>query len=356
MRLPLLLWLLVPFGAPASAAATVEMTLTSGEVHTGEIVREDEGAVTLAVAVRASTGRHMTGSIIVPRTQIARQRPVQPIAEQYAERLAAAGDSEDAIGRLAVWCLANSLDEEAIAHARRAWERCPGQPDAERVLTTTGHIRSDGEWVLESEHLAARGQVKYRGEVVTTEEGARRKRVDDARYLLIGARERVLGLEGRERKALKGIVEESGRKASSEAAARQAEAFLAENRPRIGVLEDRIRSAKAAYDQAVAFRLSEEHLCVCGHGRAHPGTYLAEQAACDALQAERNAHQILIDQLAKASAARAAALASGAEAQRKLTAYDQTIARARKELVEARTKVEELERQAGIGAGAEEAR
>lgn len=342
--LPLLCLLL--FAVSPTYSASVEVTLTSGEIHIGELTKEDDTSVTIAVVSKTKAGKTLTASITHQRSKIATIREVLSLRDQYAERLKTAGESPDSVGKVAVWCLASNLYEEAITQARRAWTLRPGQGEADQVLTKTGHIKVDGQWVLESEHLAADGKVKYRDEVLTKEEAAKRKEVDNARVLLVSAREQVQELEGRERKALKGIEEESMRKTANDADATTFDAYLTENRPRVGKLEDRIRSTKAIYDQAVAFRFSEEN--IYGVGRANPGSYQSERAAQDALNAERNALQVLITDLTSASSKRDAALRSSTGAQQNIVSYQKTVERARTELVSARTKLSDLESKAGV--------
>ena len=345
MRSSLLLWLLLLTGVPAYSA-TVEVTLTSGEIQVGAMVKEDGASVTIAVASRTKTGKTLTASITHQRSKISHIREVMPLADHYAERLNNAGESADAVGKLAVWCLVNNLHQEAITQARRAWTLRPGHGEADRVLTQTGHIKIDTHWCLESEHLAAQGKVKYRNAVLTKEEAAKRQDVDNARVLLVSAREQVQDLEGRERKALKGLAEEAQRKVTNDADATQFATYLSENRPRVGSLEDRLRSAKAFYDQAVASRVMEENFY--GIGRCPPGNYLSERAALDAFHAELNALQALVHDLTRATSKRDAALRASADAQEKITAYRKTIDRVRMELVNARARRSDLERQAGI--------
>jgi hypothetical protein len=155
-------------------AATVEVRVTSGDLITGEVVRETDSVLEVK---RMVVVRHkpVATSITLQKSTITMRKEVPTLAEQYEKRRAGAGSDLLARCSLARWCLERALTEQALVHTREAEQADRFSPMVAKLYNDQGWIQVDGAWVNEDEHLAATGKVKVGDAVLSKEEAAAAK-------------------------------------------------------------------------------------------------------------------------------------------------------------------------------------
>jgi len=156
--------------AATAAAAQVEITLTNGEKVVGELVREDPVKVVIQRSIPGRGGA-LVAEVTYQRKQIASLVEKLSPEDEYKVRAAAvAADSGEAQLALALWCRQQGLAAPARTHALNAIARDPAAPATVALLGDLGLVLVDDAWVDEAEHLARRGLVKVGGKVMTRAE------------------------------------------------------------------------------------------------------------------------------------------------------------------------------------------
>jgi predicted nucleic acid-binding Zn-ribbon protein len=154
---------------PLSAAQSVEVHLRGGQVVVGEMVRDEPDQVMIKLTSLAKNGKTMSMTMPYKRDDIVKIVKLADPAELYPSKSAQAKSAAEHLA-LAMWCRENSLNDQAIVHAKKAVELDPAQEVAVKMLSDLDLALIDGKWVKESEALAAQGKVRYQGKVMTIAE------------------------------------------------------------------------------------------------------------------------------------------------------------------------------------------
>jgi DNA repair exonuclease SbcCD ATPase subunit len=151
------------------AAEQVELHLRSGQVVKGELVSQDNNKVVVKSTSVGKSGKAMSITMPYLREDIAEVVVLGDPEEVYSKRLAAAKSGADYTA-LALWCREQGMIDRATDQAERAVELDASQDAAAKLLADLGWVQLKGKWVKEAEALAAQGQVRYQGKVMTIAE------------------------------------------------------------------------------------------------------------------------------------------------------------------------------------------
>ncbi len=148
---------------PPHAIHADEIWMTTGRKLDGTLTDLGNGKVRIEMSF---------GTLELPADQIARVERGSTAAQEV-ERVLAALQPGDAEGRfeLALWCRDNG---EATLERRLLERVILIDPDHEGARHLLGYLRlTDGTWVTEEQLRDLRGEVRFRGDWVTSEERAR---------------------------------------------------------------------------------------------------------------------------------------------------------------------------------------
>jgi hypothetical protein len=175
--LPLLVAAALAAGLAPPARAD-RITLTSGQVYEGRLLRETSAEITMEVLVQGTPVE-----MSVARSLVARHEKGASLQEQYAGQLARMdAGSADAQAGLAEWCRLRRMTSAAARHALEAVRLRPDHAPAGRILTELGYVFAGGRWLTEAEFQESRGMVFWAGAWRTRDEAARlRAESDEAR-------------------------------------------------------------------------------------------------------------------------------------------------------------------------------
>ena len=154
-----------------SAATTVEIRVTSGDLITGEVVQETASSLEIKRLVMIKH-KPVETTITVTKSTITMRKEVPSHAEQYETRRASAQSTLLGQCALARWCLDRAMTEQSLAHTKKAEQLDRFSPLVAKLYTDLGYIKVDETWIVESEHLASTGKVKVGDTVMTKEEAA----------------------------------------------------------------------------------------------------------------------------------------------------------------------------------------
>jgi DNA repair exonuclease SbcCD ATPase subunit len=172
MRLPILL--LAMALATTGWAADVELTLVNGEILHGVILREDDTTVVVRRAI-LQRGVRQEVEVEIPRERIGQRTTAASLATQYAAKAAAAPQSWFGQSVLAAWCVERCLVPEAKRHALAALALDPTAKPPRQVMDDLGYAHIAGQWVVESEYLAANNLVRWDGRYIPAAEAQQRR-------------------------------------------------------------------------------------------------------------------------------------------------------------------------------------
>ncbi len=196
-RVPTLLALAAALACAPSAWLTAEeqLKLASGDIVTGELVKETATAVDLR---RKLLVKHMVKVSItsIPKDQITSRSKVPDAPELYKTRSAGVGDSMEEQCALARWCIEHVLVDQAVVHTGKAAEAAPDSPLVAKLYTDLGFVKTpDGKWAKEDEYLAQTGQVDLGGKIMSPAEAEARKTLYRANAEDVSAAQQVKDLQ-----------------------------------------------------------------------------------------------------------------------------------------------------------------
>jgi hypothetical protein len=195
-RVPTLLALAALACAPgARLTAEEQLKLASGDIVTGELVKETATAVDLR---RKLLVKHMVKVSItsIPKDQITSRSKVPDAPELYKTRSAGVGDSMEEQCALARWCIEHVLVDQAVVHTGKAADAAPDSPLVAKLYTDLGFVKTpDGKWAKEDEYLAQTGQVDLGGKIMSPAEAEARKTLYRANAEDVAAAQQVKDLQ-----------------------------------------------------------------------------------------------------------------------------------------------------------------
>jgi hypothetical protein len=112
------------------------------------------------VTIELATG----GTLVLPRTQVARVDSTSEAEAEYAKLARTSPDTVEAHWNLAEWCRQHKLRALAQKHLTRILELEPNHEPARAIL---GFRRNDGQWMTRDDVMESRGMVMYEGKYVT---------------------------------------------------------------------------------------------------------------------------------------------------------------------------------------------
>jgi hypothetical protein len=148
----LIVWL------PAATSGDVLELANGGRIE-GRLVDSPDGAKA-NVVIELAAG----GTLVLPRSQVARVDSTSEAEAQYADLARASADTVDAHWKLAEWSREHKLRVPAQKHLTRILELEPNHEQARALL---GFRRNDGQWMTREEVMESRGMVMYDGKYVT---------------------------------------------------------------------------------------------------------------------------------------------------------------------------------------------
>jgi len=174
--------LLTCFLAWPLAAQQVEVHMTAGQVVSGELVKEDDDAITVKTQMVGKTST-MVADVVLKRADIARIDKAQDPETEYLLRRKAATTTAEQLA-LARWCREKGLADHALELARLAVAQPPASDEALAMMKSLGWIQVDGTWVQEDVWLKASGKTRYLGTIMPIAEAEARKARDQAQKTL----------------------------------------------------------------------------------------------------------------------------------------------------------------------------
>jgi len=139
----------------ASAPADEFVLKTGAKIRGQWLNHEEREPQTYVVATEHG------GQVSLRRIQVVAVRRHSPAEQQYELGAPRVADTVAEQWKLAAWCRARGLDQQAEAHLRRVVELDPDHAPARRAL---GYSELDGEWIRRADYLTQRGYVRYQGE------------------------------------------------------------------------------------------------------------------------------------------------------------------------------------------------
>lgn len=127
-----------------------------------------------------------------------RQHEVADPRSEYQERLRRTTAAADDQAKLAQWCAAVGLREQAAQHAQRALASDPQNDPAREVLLDLRYVEEDGRWTPEADYLNRTGRVRYGKEYLTKEEAEQRKALEEAEAAQRKAQEQEAATKARQ--------------------------------------------------------------------------------------------------------------------------------------------------------------
>jgi hypothetical protein len=135
------------------------LELANGGRVEGRLVDSPDGSkINLVIELAAG------GTLVIPRSQVARVDSTSEAETQYAELARNSADTIEAHWKLSEWCRERKLRALAQKHLTRILELDPNHEPARALL---GFRRNDGQWMTRDEVMASRGMVMYDGKYVT---------------------------------------------------------------------------------------------------------------------------------------------------------------------------------------------
>jgi hypothetical protein len=151
------------------AAQQVELHLVDGRVVKGELVSEDDAAVTVKSTLASKSGAPMSITIGYKRDDIVNVVKMANPEDVYNSKSGAAKSADDHL-TLARWCKDQVLTDHAIEEAKKTLAIDTSSDGARRLLQDLGLAEVDGKWVKESEWLASQGKERFQGKIMTIDE------------------------------------------------------------------------------------------------------------------------------------------------------------------------------------------
>ncbi len=164
------------------AAQQVEVHMTAGQVVSGELVKEDDEAITVKTRMVGKTNT-MVADVVLKRADIARIDKTQDPETEYLLRRKSAATTAEQLA-LAKWCREQGLADHALELARLAVAQAPASDEALAMMKTLGWIQVDGTWVQEDAWLKASGKTRYLGTILPIAEAEARKARDQVQQAL----------------------------------------------------------------------------------------------------------------------------------------------------------------------------
>jgi hypothetical protein len=154
------------------AALCLALGTGTGSASRGDVLELANGGRVEGRLAKASDGNRTNvvielaagGTLVIPRSQIARVDSTSEAEAEYAELARTSADTVEAHWKLAQWCRERKLRPLAQKHLTRILELEPNHEQARALL---GFRRNDGQWMTRDEVMASRGMVLYDGKYVT---------------------------------------------------------------------------------------------------------------------------------------------------------------------------------------------
>lgn len=154
---------------PLAAAQQVELHLRTGAVVKGELVSEDNDKVVVKSTTVGKSGKAMSMSMPYKRADIAELIPLADAETVYQTKMKAATTASDFLA-LAQWCREQSMNDQAVEHAKKSVALDAKQDAARALLGELGWVEVEGKWMKEADALAAQGKVRFQGKIMTLAE------------------------------------------------------------------------------------------------------------------------------------------------------------------------------------------
>lgn len=144
----------------APSARADEITLDTGGVIRGRIIKDSDGKLTIQVD---------SGTITLDRKQVVSIRAGRTLLDDFEDRAAALEENATADDTYAVgsWARRHGLTRRAREMFEKTLER---DADHDRARRALGYVRYSGQWMTREEVNLAAGLVKYKGKWVTPAE------------------------------------------------------------------------------------------------------------------------------------------------------------------------------------------
>lgn len=165
-------------------AADVEVALTSGRTVRGELIKDNDGSLTVRLRSPVRGGVKQVEATY-PRNDILRRKDLPSLDVQYEDRRKATNDTVPDLCVLAQWCYENCLRERAFTHASKVLELDGDNAWAKHILDSCGYIAVDGKYVDEEKYLADTKQEKVDGQILPVAVAEARRALSRA----VGARD-----------------------------------------------------------------------------------------------------------------------------------------------------------------------
>jgi hypothetical protein len=151
---------------------SLSVVVGSGWVARGDVLELANGGRVEGKLVDSTDGKRDTvrielaagGTLVLPRTQVARVDSTSEAEAEYRERSRTSADTVEAHWNLAEWCRRHKLRALAQKHLTRILELEPNHEPARAIL---GFRRNDGQWMTRDDVMESRGMVMYEGKYVT---------------------------------------------------------------------------------------------------------------------------------------------------------------------------------------------
>ena len=228
-----------------SAAQQVEVHLRSGVVVTGEVVSDEPDKLVIKSTSVSKNGKAMSITLSYKRPDIDKVVKLADPEELYRSKSVAAMTAAEHL-ELALWCRENNLRDHSVTHAKKSVELDATQEVAVKMLSDLDLALIDGKWVKESEALAAQGNVRYQGKVMTIAEADALKATAQKEAAVAGAEKAAEDKADSIAAIDKQIAELKKRPAEIDAGLQKANSDLAAAQG----LAQKVPAAKAALDAA----------------------------------------------------------------------------------------------------------